>query len=152
MEILFRTVLAYTATGHETRVNYYSNPSVILPLTGTPTGVAGVSDTARVITQNRFIMAANGDESATCKEEPVNGNWGSWSSWSLCSETCGGGIQTRTRYCNNPPPSKGGRFCEGSSTSSSSCNTQSCYSGLSSILVVVKPTAQLKTQPLSIKD
>ena len=61
--------MAYRRSGYNARVNYYSNPSVILPLTGTPTGVAGVSDTARVITQNRFIMAANGDESAKCQDK-----------------------------------------------------------------------------------
>ena len=61
-----RTILAYPRLGFNARVNYYSNPSVILPLTGTPTGVAGVSNTAAVITQNRFTMAAHGDESAAC--------------------------------------------------------------------------------------
>ena len=63
-----RTILAYPRSGYNARVNYYSNPSVILPLTGTPTGVDDVSNTASVITQNRFIMAAHGDESATCKK------------------------------------------------------------------------------------
>ena len=61
--------MAYPKPGYNARANYYSNPSVILQLTGTPTGVAGVSDTARVITQNRFTMAANGDESATCQDD-----------------------------------------------------------------------------------
>ena len=35
----YRTILAYTASGHSTRVNYYSNPSVIYPPTGTSTGI-----------------------------------------------------------------------------------------------------------------
>ena len=61
-----RTILAYSRAGYNARVNFYSNPSVLLPLTGTPTGVTGVSNTAAVITQNRFIMAAHGDESAAC--------------------------------------------------------------------------------------
>ena len=61
-----RTILAYSRSGYDVRVNYYSNPSVIYPLTGTPTGVAGVSNTASVITQNRFTMAGHGDESGTC--------------------------------------------------------------------------------------
>ena len=61
-----RTILAYSRAGYNARVNFYSNPSVILPLTGTPTGVAGVSNTAAVITQNRFTMVAHGDESAAC--------------------------------------------------------------------------------------
>ena len=61
-----RTILAYSRAGYETRVNYYSNPSVIYPLTGTTTGVAGVSNTAAVIRENRFNMAAHGDESGAC--------------------------------------------------------------------------------------
>ena len=64
----FRTILAYSATGHSTRVNYYSNPSVILPLSQTPTGVVDLSDNARVITQNRVAFAALGDESAVCSD------------------------------------------------------------------------------------
>ena len=68
------TIMAYYKRGYtmghpgrgRARVNYYSNPSVIYPLTGTPTGVAGAANNAYVITQNRFKMAAHGDESATC--------------------------------------------------------------------------------------
>ena len=63
-----RTILAYNAAGHSTRVNYYSNPSVNYPSTGTPTGVTGASNNAAVITQNRFAFAALGDESATCSD------------------------------------------------------------------------------------
>ena len=33
-----RSILAYTAPGHYSRCNYYSNPDVIYPGTGTPTG------------------------------------------------------------------------------------------------------------------
>ena len=58
--------MAYHASGHGHVVNYYSNPNVILPDTGTPTGLAGVSDNAAVLTKNRFMMAALGDESADC--------------------------------------------------------------------------------------
>ena len=68
----FRTILAYSASNHQTRVNYYSNPAVLLPLSGTPTGVAGVSNNAKVIRDNRFAFASLGDESATCSDGTVS--------------------------------------------------------------------------------
>ena len=62
----FRTILAYNANNHRTRVNYYSNPNVNLPATRTPTGITGTSNNARVLTANRFALANVGDESSTC--------------------------------------------------------------------------------------
>ena len=59
--------MAYGRPGFTRRANYYSNPDIIFPKTGTPTGVAGVSNNAKVITQNRRAFAALGDESSVCK-------------------------------------------------------------------------------------
>jgi len=59
----YRTVLAYNSPGHQTRVNYYSNPNVDYPGTGTSTGVSGLSNNARVITENRAAMDALGSDS-----------------------------------------------------------------------------------------
>ena len=58
-----RTILAYGASGHMTRVNYYSNPDIIHPNTGTATGVVDKANNARILTLNRFSLAALGDES-----------------------------------------------------------------------------------------
>lgn len=44
---------------------------------------------------------------------PLNGGWGNWSEWSNCSRTCGGGVSTQNRECNNPIPANGGLFCIG---------------------------------------
>ena len=55
----------------------------------------------------------------------ISGNWGSWST-SLCSVTCGSGIQSRVRKCDNPPPQNGGKACEGKSREVVRCNTQEC--------------------------
>ena len=43
---------------------------------------------------------------------PVNGKWSKWGKWSKCSETCGGGSQTRSRVCDNPAPDNGGAECD----------------------------------------
>ncbi|KAG7332429.1 hypothetical protein KOW79_004263 [Hemibagrus wyckioides] len=51
---------------------------------------------------------------------PVNGNWGAWSA-SDCSVTCGVGLQTHHRDCDNPSPKFGGQDCPGDNTKSVVC-------------------------------
>ncbi|XP_071083513.1 thrombospondin-1-like [Haliotis cracherodii] len=70
---------------------------------------------------------------STCYRDCTHGQWSAFSLWeatSTCSHTCGGGeiTQQRTRQCNNPAPSNGGRPCEGetSETRTSTCNTHPC--------------------------
>ena len=46
----------------------------------------------------------------------VNGNWGAWSNWTNCTKSCGGGIQNRTRRCDDPKPRYGGAICTGNVT------------------------------------
>ncbi|XP_047465657.1 A disintegrin and metalloproteinase with thrombospondin motifs 14 isoform X3 [Mugil cephalus] len=55
-----------------------------------------------------------------------DGSWGSWSKFGSCSRTCGGGIRSRSRQCNNPPPAYGGRDCPGSAFDYQMCNTEEC--------------------------
>ncbi|XP_043555476.1 hemicentin-1 [Chiloscyllium plagiosum] len=57
---------------------------------------------------------------------PVVGGWGSWLPWGPCSETCGKGIQTRLRLCNNPPPSFDGANCEGQDAQTRVCKNRLC--------------------------
>ncbi|XP_059892190.1 A disintegrin and metalloproteinase with thrombospondin motifs 14 isoform X2 [Gadus macrocephalus] len=61
-------------------------------------------------------------------QQPVghDGSWGSWSKLSTCSRTCGGGIRSRSRQCNNPVPAYGGRECPGSTFDYQMCNTEEC--------------------------
>ena len=56
----------------------------------------------------------------------VDGQWGRFGSWSTCSQTCGGGIRTRQRSCDNPPPSNGGADCTGNAIRERECNTNAC--------------------------
>ncbi|XP_076472736.1 SCO-spondin-like isoform X3 [Babylonia areolata] len=56
----------------------------------------------------------------------IDGNWGSWGPYEPCSVTCGTGIKTRYRWCNNPAPGIGGSPCAGSSTERSECTVGSC--------------------------
>ncbi|XP_053547916.1 A disintegrin and metalloproteinase with thrombospondin motifs 14 isoform X2 [Bombina bombina] len=55
-----------------------------------------------------------------------DGGWGSWSRFSSCSRTCGGGVRSRSRHCNNPPPAYGGRDCLGPTYEYQICNSEEC--------------------------
>uniref|UniRef100_UPI0037E8BA94 A disintegrin and metalloproteinase with thrombospondin motifs 2-like n=1 Tax=Semicossyphus pulcher TaxID=241346 RepID=UPI0037E8BA94 len=55
-----------------------------------------------------------------------DGNWGSWSEFGQCSRTCGGGVQFRTRDCDNPRPANGGRTCVGANYQFQMCNINEC--------------------------
>ena len=57
----------------------------------------------------------------------VNGNWGSWSSFGSCSVTCGNGVYSRSRQCDNPTPANGGSQCVGNDVETSNCWTSTCY-------------------------
>jgi len=60
----YRTVLAYSNPGYSRRVLQLSNPDI--EYNGYPTGVEDRADNARVIRDNRFLMADIGDESQSC--------------------------------------------------------------------------------------
>ncbi|XP_069594951.1 A disintegrin and metalloproteinase with thrombospondin motifs 18 [Ranitomeya imitator] len=57
---------------------------------------------------------------------PVNGGWSDWSDWSQCSRDCGAGVKYQERFCSNPVPQHGGKYCQGSSRIYQICNTQVC--------------------------
>lgn len=60
----------------------------------------------------------------------IDGGWSDWQDTQSCTQTCGGGVQWKTRSCTNPVPQNGGKFCEGSDKGFwSMCNTQPCPSG-----------------------
>ena len=56
----------------------------------------------------------------------VDGNWGNWMVWEMCSVTCGGSTQSRTRECNRPAPAHGGDPCPESSVETRTCGADNC--------------------------
>ncbi|KAI8434227.1 hypothetical protein MSG28_012332 [Choristoneura fumiferana] len=58
--------------------------------------------------------------------EARDGGWGEWGEWSECSRTCGGGVETQTRECNNPKPSNNGKYCVGDRSRYKTCNREKC--------------------------
>ncbi|XP_048241876.1 uncharacterized protein LOC124144002 [Haliotis rufescens] len=75
---------------------------------------------------NYTCECATGYKGDLCDYEIVHGEWSSWSKWSFCSQICDGGVRTRTRQCDNPPPDPDGSPCKGNTTESASCNTNQC--------------------------
>ncbi len=68
-----RTIMAYKTPNHVARVNYWSNPNVIYPITKKTTGVTGLSNNAALLTMRRYTLANVGDESiGGCNENPTS--------------------------------------------------------------------------------
>lgn len=64
-----------------------------------------------------------------CEIAILNGGWSNWNAFSECSRTCGGGVKSRSRICNNPPPDSDGLQCDPTKTSENmACNVQDCPS------------------------
>ena len=53
---------------------------------------------------------------------PVDGEWSEWGAWSPCTGSCGAATKTRTRSCDDPPPSSNGQFCVGRSHQTMACS------------------------------
>ena len=58
----------------------------------------------------------------------VDCKWDEWSEWSVCTVTCDGGLQFRSR--NKTEAMHNGEECVGSANETKSCNTQECPSKL----------------------
>lgn len=54
--------------------------------------------------------------------------WNEWSNWTSCNEPCGGGLQNRSRSCQNPVKDYVLGNCIGDSIETNDCNTHKCQS------------------------
>ena len=52
-----------------------------------------------------------------------------------CSQSCGGGTQSRQRECDSPVPAHGGMDCFGNGNETQTCNTDVCPGKYFSVLV-----------------
>ncbi|MED6268776.1 Semaphorin-5B, partial [Characodon lateralis] len=69
------------------------------------------------------ICVGQGREERLCNEKkpcPLPVLWTAWSPWAHCSAECGGGVQSRTRNCEN------GNSCPGCAMQYKVCNLESC--------------------------
>ncbi|XP_034033452.1 A disintegrin and metalloproteinase with thrombospondin motifs 2-like [Thalassophryne amazonica] len=55
-----------------------------------------------------------------------DGGWSTWSPYGSCSRSCGGGVQFRTRRCDNPLPANRGRPCFGNIHEFQMCSQEAC--------------------------
>ncbi|XP_033625738.1 uncharacterized protein LOC117288968 [Asterias rubens] len=69
---------------------------------------------------------ANVTEACSLDPCPIHGGWSEFGEWGDCSDTCGGGVTTHSRLCNNPVPEWGGDDCVGDATEDGECNTNLC--------------------------
>ncbi|KAL4235558.1 Hemicentin-1 [Mactra antiquata] len=78
------------------------------------------------------VLFCHGDsrDDRTCSLQLcADGNWSMWSDWSVCSTTCGNGLKSRHRQCDNPKPSILGSYCAGDSLDVSTCFIKACHDG-----------------------
>ena len=71
-----------------------------------------------------FLVSMIGVHVLNHKKFSVDCTWSNWSSWGSCSKTCGSGTITRSRF--KLWWKHDGIDCMGSSSDSTSCNTNSC--------------------------
>ncbi|ELK06090.1 Complement component C7, partial [Pteropus alecto] len=67
-----------------------------------------------------FGVACEQGVLAEDKAGGIDGGWNCWSSWGPCVQ----GKKTRTRKCNNPSPSGGGKSCIGEASESRQCGDE----------------------------
>ncbi|XP_019645326.1 PREDICTED: uncharacterized protein LOC109486081 [Branchiostoma belcheri] len=82
-----------------------------------------------VVNKSRTCTCPSSHTGDRCETVIVDGEFGQWSGWSHCLSTCGEGSRMRTRECDSPPPSAGGRYCSGVSVEFQPCDLPPCTDG-----------------------
>ncbi|XP_016091061.1 LOW QUALITY PROTEIN: SCO-spondin [Sinocyclocheilus grahami] len=62
----------------------------------------------------------------TSVECDVDGGWSSWTPWSVCSVTCGAGLQSHYRFCSDPERAGNGLPCVGPDREDRVCSSTPC--------------------------
>ncbi|CAJ0958094.1 unnamed protein product, partial [Mesorhabditis belari] len=76
---------------------------------------------AAIVAAIGMMMAYPIGQGAVPNDQPQQAQWGQWGGWSACSQSCGGGYQTRQRTCGC-----GVCQCQGSNTEQQACNNGAC--------------------------
>ena len=58
------------------------------------------------------------------RPQSIDGEWGEWGPWSDCTRTCGAGLASSARLCDNPAPAHGGKYCVGERRRYRVCNLE----------------------------
>ena len=64
----YYTYMAYQQYPGSRRISYFSNPDVIHPESGQPTGELKIANSARYLNERRFELSSLGDESIKCRD------------------------------------------------------------------------------------
>lgn len=114
------SVLAGMSTGGAMKVAGGSSSS-------SSEGLGGVADTAGGGQGDDISMEDAPSDSLAGGKGPRDGRWVDAEDWGVCDKPCGGGKQTKQRFCI--PPNNGGKPCKGQPNLERICNTQPCGSG-----------------------
>ncbi|XP_078573326.1 uncharacterized protein LOC144860112 [Branchiostoma floridae x Branchiostoma japonicum] len=103
-----------------------TTPATTMP---TSTSPSKLETTEKTSTDNKRSTTSPTSMTTPTTLACIDGQYGAWSEWSNCSAYCGLGFQSRTRQCNNPPPSICGRYCIGQDTEIKNCQNKECVEG-----------------------